>query len=176
MDWKDIGSKFVSLGLPILGGAVGGPAGVALGKVLSLAVGSSKGTPDDVLDILTNSSEALQKAKEFEATHQETLLKLTLEHELEMRKADSVDIGNVNTTMQEEAKSDHWPTYSWRPYNGFLFGTTIFCCYFLLPLLGIPIPVIPESVWLAWGAVLGVASWFRGKAQADPTIKTDNRG
>ena len=35
---------------------------------------------------------------------------------------------------------------------------------------------VPDTVWLMLGGILGVASYFRGKAQADPNIPTDNRG
>ena len=37
--------------------------------------------------------------------------------------------------------------------------------YFVLPLVHIPAPSIPTEVWLMFGGILGVASWFRGKAQ-----------
>ena len=40
--------------------------------------------------------------------------------------------------------------------------------YFILPLLKMPVPVVPVEAWAAMGSVLGIASWFRGKAQADP--------
>lgn len=72
-------------------------------------------------------------------------------------------------------KKEHWLTYSWRPYNGILFGTTVFCCYFLLPLLKIPVPNIPELVWLAWGSILGIASWHRGKMQTDTVNKSEEK-
>lgn len=40
----------------------------------------------------------------------------------------------VNQTMQAEAKSEHWPQYSWRPAWGFIsaiaFGFVVgLCCY-----------------------------------------------
>ena len=78
--------------------------------------------------------------------------------------------------MQAESKAEHWPTYAWRPFIGFLFGLMTVCIYFVLPLLKFPVPSIPSEVWMAYGAVMGVASWFRGKMQADPNIPTDNRG
>lgn len=81
-----------------------------------------------------------------------------------------------DTKQPVEVISDHWPTYSWRPFNGFLFGITVFSVYVILPLAKLPIPAIPESVWLAWGGILGVASWFRGKMQSDPNVNTDNKG
>ena len=82
----------------------------------------------------------------------------------------------MNASIQAEAKSDHWPTYTWRPFIGFCFGFAWIGVYLVLPLLKIPSPVIPSEAWLAVGGVLGVASFFRGKMQADPTIPTDNRG
>ena len=102
--------------------------------------------------------------------------KAILDHDLEMQKLVVQNETDINLTMQAEAKADHWPTYSWRPYNGFLFGTTVFCTYFVLPVLKINPPVIPVEMWMSWAAILGVASFFRGKMQADPRIPTDNRG
>ena len=102
--------------------------------------------------------------------------KAILDHDLEMQKLVVQNASDINATMQAEAKADHWPTYAWRPYNGFLFGTTVFCTYFVLPVLKIKPPEIPVEMWMAWGAILGVASFFRGKMQADPRIPTDNRG
>lgn len=95
-----------------------------------------------------------------------------LANSLELEKLATQNAANINTTMQVEAGAEHWPSYSWRPYNGFLYGTTIFCTYFLLPLLKVPVPTIPVEVWLGWSAILGVASWFRGRAQADPAVIT----
>lgn len=175
-DWKEVASKLAEIGLPLLGAALPIPGGMAIGAALASAISSKSTKPEDILATIAGNAENLQKAKEFEATHQTALLQLQMNYEIEMRKADSGDIENVNLTMQEEAKSDHWPTYAWRPFNGFLFGIMVFCTYFILPILHIPVPSIPETVWMGWGAILGVASWFRGKAQADPTIKTDNRG
>ena len=81
----------------------------------------------------------------------------------------------VNTTMQAEAAADHWPTYSWRPFIGFVFGVYI-ASLFTLPLLGkTPVVMSPDMV-LTVGGILGIASFFRGKMQADPNIPTDNRG
>lgn len=87
----------------------------------------------------------------------------------------------VNTTMQAEAGSEHWPTYSWRPAIGFSVALAV-----LLAVL---------TVFLAYGAaifgraeglqhlpgilaavagiigvvspILGIASWFRGRMQSD---------
>lgn len=91
--------------------------------------------------------------------------------ELEMRKQDSADIASVVAAMIAESQSEHWPQWSWRPYNGFLFGTTMFGCYFVLPLMKIPVPSVPFEAWTAWGAVLGVTAWWRGKQKQTITEK-----
>lgn len=169
MDWKDVGESLVKMGLPILGAALPLPGGAAIGQALASMIGAASDKPSDILATLTASSDAVLKAKQFEETHQETLLRITTDAEIRAIEA-------VNKTMQAEAAADHWPTYSWRPYNGFVFGSTFFGVYFLLPLLKLPVPVVPTEAWIALGSVLGVASWFRGKAQANPSLPTDNRG
>lgn len=95
--------------------------------------------------------------------------------------ADQANTAAVNQTMQVEAKADHWPTYSWRPFVGFCFAIAWIGDYLLLPILhgynqAIVVPVVPPEAWLAIGGVLGVASFFRGRMQADPLVPSDNRG
>ncbi|MBD1412787.1 hypothetical protein NUJ30_08795 [Burkholderia contaminans] len=106
--------------------------------------------------------------------------------------ADSANTLNVNQTMQVEARSDHWPTYSWRPFVGFCFGLlgllsglTVGGAYVGVMafhadpkvLTDIPGMLGAEAAVMATMApVLGIASYFRGKMQANPGIQTDNRG
>ncbi len=105
-------------------------------------------------------AEADQKAKEIGVKYAEIEAK---------------NIENVNKTMQSEAAAEHWPTYTWRPFIGFVFGLYI-ASMFILPLFGVrPIEMSADLV-LVVGAILGVASFYRGKMQADPTIPTVNRG
>ena len=164
MDIKQFGEALAKLGLPILGAALPIPGGAVLGKVLGSMIGKPDATEEDVLAELSTNAEALQKTKEFELTHQETLLRLQVEA-----------LTAVNKTMQVEAASDHWPTYSWRPFIGFMFGLYIFS-FVLLPLFGMAPMALSADLTLAIGGILGVASWFRGKMQADPNVNTDNRG
>jgi hypothetical protein len=62
---------------------------------------------------------------------------------------------------------EHWMKWAWRPFLAFTFGFLVFAIYVGLPLSKVPVPVVPTEVWLAFGGVLGPASWFRGKMQAD---------
>lgn len=106
--------------------------------------------------------------------------------------ADTANTAAINQTMQAEAKADHWPTYSWRPFVGFCFGLlglisglTIACAYLGVMFLHADPKVLTDipgmlgaqaAVMATMAPVLGIASYFRGKMQANPVIPTDNRG
>jgi hypothetical protein len=84
-------------------------------------------------------------------------------------------ITTVNTTMQAEAKSEHWLQWSWRPIGAFIFyflvvHNFVLASYFakwgLVPLS------VPESVWYAFLALLGVAAYTRGMNQIEQTKKS----
>lgn len=174
VDWKKI-VPILGTAAPILGNLLGGPAGAAAGALVASALGVG-GTPDEVATALKTDPEAAVKLKQLEVTRQVELEGLMLEAEKARIAAETAAIVAINATMQAEARSEHWPSYSWRPFNGFIVGTMAFGCYFVLPLLDIKPPVVPTEVWMMFGAILGVASWFRGKAQADPNVPTINRG
>lgn len=106
--------------------------------------------------------------------------------------ADTADTQAVNQTMQTEAKADHWPTYSWRPACGFAFalmavmaGATVMGAYVGVMFAHVEpgvLSYIPgmlgaeAAVMGTMAPVLGIASYFRGKMQANPTLATDGRG
>lgn len=72
---------------------------------------------------------------------------------------------SVNATMREEAKSEHWMQWSWRPMVGFTFSGVILNNYVLLPYLspyGLQTIAIPGEIWSAMLVVLGVAAGTRG--------------
>lgn len=150
-------------------------------KVVDIAqkvTGTSSG--EEALEaVKANPTLALQLQQEIDR-HSEQLAQISQAVELAEIAADTADTAAVNATMQAEAKSDHWPTYSWRPFIGFIFGVMLLGDYFVIPVLNgwfhIPQPVIPAEAWVAIGGILGVASFYRGKMQADPRVPTDNRG
>ncbi len=86
-----------------------------------------------------------------------------MDHEVRMAEIDAKKMATVNQTMQAEAKSEHWAQWSWRPFNGFLFGISIVAIYFVLPLVGKNVPEVPQWIWIGWGTILGVTTWDRGK-------------
>lgn len=98
-----------------------------------------------------------------------------LAQELEFQALAVRNAADINETMRAEAAAEHWPTYGWRPFVGFNFGLYV-AAQWILPLFGRPAPTIDAQLMLAITAILGVASWFRGKMQADPSIQTNNKG
>lgn len=115
-----------------------------------------------------------------------------LEQEVEFEKLAVQNASDINKTMQEESASEHWPSYTWRPMIGLavaldiaISSITVAVSYigvmffdvkpevlsYLPAMLGAMAAVIATAM-----PVLGVASWFRGKMQADPSIPTINRG
>jgi len=106
--------------------------------------------------------------------------------------ADQANTAAINQTMQVEAKADHWPTYAWRPFVGFCFGVlalisglTVAGAYLGVMFLRADPKVLTDipgmlgaeaAVMATMAPVLGIASYFRGKMQADPRVPTDNRG
>ena len=168
MEWNQIAGDIAKYA-PIVGGILGGPPGAALGSVGSM-IASALGvanTPDDVSVALATNPDAAVKLKAIEADHQVQLASLSMQAAANQLTAETNNLAAVNQTMQVETKSEHWSSYMWRPFCGFVFGTLMLGDYFVLPLMHIPVPVIPPEAWMTLGAVLGIASFFRGKAQAD---------
>ena len=67
----------------------------------------------------------------------------------------------VNVTMQEEDKSEHFLTYSWRPMVGYTFCLLVINNYILYPYLsshGVVLLEIPQTVWITLGSILGVTA------------------
>lgn len=168
---------------PMIAGWLGGSkAEEVAGKVVGIAQQvTGQSSPDAAVAAIAadpNLSLQFQKAVLDQQAHLAEIAADVTKAEL---AADQANTAAVNATMQTEAKADHWPTYSWRPFVGFCFGFAWIGAYFIIPILRgwwpqITQPSIPPEAWIAIGGVLGVASFFRGKMQADPNVKADGRG
>ena len=154
---------------------LGGPlAGMAV-KFLADKLGVPEATTEAVSAAMTDlntTPEGRIKLAEIDAA----LRAHALDVGADLEKLAVQNASDINKTMQVEAVAEHWPSYGWRPFIGFCFGTAWIGNYFILPLLKIPSTPIPSEAWLAIGGILGVASWFRGKAQADQTNPMPTRG
>jgi hypothetical protein len=81
----------------------------------------------------------------------------------------------INSTMQAEAKSEHWLQYSWRPlygYTGILLIihnyvlASYFAKYGLTPL------TVPSEIWYLLTTVVGVTAYTRGQNLIEQTKKS----
>jgi hypothetical protein len=189
MQWSDIAST-VGKFAPLVGTALGGPAGAAVGAIVSAALGTPN-SPDAVSQALQVNPDAAVKLAEIEKDKTLGIQQLVVAAEANRLAADTAAIQAVNTTMQAEDKSDHWPTYTWRPFIGFAVGLNVVASSVLV--LGVfagvvfgakeaavavaQLPMVLGALAAINGTVLpilGIASWYRGKMQASGTA--DVRG
>lgn len=168
MDWSQVGKKVLGMGLPLLGTAIGGPGGGALGGMVASALGLSDATPEAVAGALDKDAQsALIALRRVQEDHRFELEKLAMTSATEELKA-------VNATMRTEAKSEDTWTKRWRPFWGFssaVAWSAMACAIAYGIANGTSANVIrelsniPETFWLIPLAVLGVASYHRGKKQ-----------
>lgn len=180
---------------PMLAGMLGGPkaADVATKAVAVAQAVTGQGTPDAALAaIQANPELAMAFQTKLVESHVE-LANIAADVEKAQIAGSVQNAGDINKTMQAEAGAEHWPTYTWRPFIGFAVGCNTFAAGVLVLIVfgpvmfgSAPAAAALASLPTALGAlaainatvlpILGIASWFRGKMQADPTIDTVNRG
>lgn len=164
--------------LPWLTTALTGPLGGMAASFVADKLSLSDKTVDAVKTVLNNMSpEDALKVKQLDVEFQEHMMEIGYKdletmQELNVRASES-----VNKTMQAEAAAEHWPTYSWRPAIGFAVAwnlvsasIVVFIAYIFKPDLVAQIPgMLTAQAGLNAVAmpILGIASYFRGKAQAD---------
>jgi len=148
----------------VIGGALaGGPVGAGVGLI--------KGIANQVLGKLDDSDvteEDAQRIIEDPNLYIEFKIR-TQEIELAKMQEETKRLEAVNQTIQVESKSEHWPQFSWRPFNGFAYPSAVILIYFLLPMFGKTVPDVPQWIWLGWLSILGVAVWDRGKEKRAQT-------
>lgn len=182
MDWKELGQKIIGVGAPILGTALLGPgAGTAVGSLIADLFGG-KNDPSSINAAIQADPQAATKLIELQFKHQERFAELALDHARTENERELGIILEVNKTMREEAKSEHWPQWLWRPYWGFISGTAflvvcVFVCFLAYEAITAKdlatassaigsIPIIIgafTSLFAIPGAILGITAWGRNK-------------
>ena len=100
MDWKEIGRTAASVGAPLLGGALFGPAGSVIASIISGKFGvSPDATPDQVLTAIKGDPDAALKLRQIETTHVERLQEL----ENERLRIETADVQSARNVHQH-----HW--------------------------------------------------------------------
>lgn len=171
--------------LPWIGTALGGPLGGIATSFVADKLGLSGATTESIKSVLSGMTP--EKLAELKAADQEFQYKMASLSVDSIQKMEALNIqgyqiavqaaGDVNKTMQTESASEHWPTYSWRPAIGFAVAfnlvsasIVVFIAYIFEPNL---VPAIPGMLTAQAGLnavampILGIASYFRGKAQAN---------
>lgn len=111
------------------------------------------------------SPEEAQKFKMVLAENEHEVAKWQVELQEKAMDIEARMIETVNATMREEAKSEHWAQWLWRPMVGFTMCAVLINNYILLPYLakfGLQPIVIPPDVWTTMLVVLGAAAATRG--------------
>lgn len=155
--------------LPWIGTALGGPLGGTAAAFVASKLGMPDATVENIKQVLSGMPpEKIAELKQYEYNFQMKMAEMGYSSLHQMEELNIRALEAVNKTMQVEAAAEHWPTYSWRPFIGFMFGLYV-ASLFMLPLFNVTPVKMDADMVAAIGAILGIASWFRGKAQADPS-------
>jgi hypothetical protein len=171
-------NEILSSLLPTVATALGGPLAGAAIAWFSHVTGTDSKDVNDIIDTIkgmTPEQRAAIAAKETE--FKLAMAQLGYQTDKDILDANVRATEAVNTTMQAEAKSEHWSTYTWRPCIGFSVAfnlasssIVIFIAYIFKPEL---VTAIPNMLTAQAGLnavalpILGVASYFRGKMQTE---------
>ncbi|QDJ96114.1 hypothetical protein KE336_gp01 [Aeromonas phage 4_D05] len=99
MNWMDIGKQAIQMGAPILGGALGGPAGAAVGAMIANQFGVDDPTPGNIMAAIKADPDAAMKLREVELRHQERLIEL----ENDRFRIETADVQDARKVHQH-----HW--------------------------------------------------------------------
>ena len=153
--WTDVRDSLVKLGLPLLGAALPVPGGAAIGTALAAAIGSPSDKPDDILAHLGQNADAIQKAREFQATHEETILRITVEAE---QKANE----GVTERWKSDMNSDSWLAKNIRPMV-LIYILSLYAIFSLASGAGFNINEGYVSLLGNWG-MLVMSAYFVGRS------------
>lgn len=152
--FTDIRDAIVKLGLPILGAALPLPGGAAIGAALAASIGSPSDKPSDILATLSQSSEAVQRAMEFQATHEKALLQIAVDAE----KSASAE---VTKRWQADMTSDSWLAKNIRPMV-LIFILAIYTIFASASAFGVNVTQGYVELLGQWG-MLVVSAYFVGR-------------
>ena len=139
------------MGLPLIGDLLNSTVGKVVNKLA---------------DHFLPESASEKEKEEFKLKAQEIVL--------QEQKVLQEQMETINATMREEAKSEHFLQWAWRPIIGLTFALVIINNYILVGYLsqyGVHSIDIPGEVWNAILVILGAASAFRGWSKVEKEKK-----
>jgi hypothetical protein len=182
--WSKLGG-WVADKAPLLGGALGGPGGAALGGLIAATFGGDPNDPEQLLAHVQADPQAAVKLREIELKHKERFEELAVQRALGLAAEDTKRIEAVNETMRAESQSERWPQYSWRPACGFALAIGFLLLIAIVGWVAVVavaenrpalFAAIPELVGAFLGlfgsmaAVVGVTAWHRGQQKRERAV------
>lgn len=166
----------VAKAAPLLGSALAGPQGAAVGQLIAAKWGGSWNELDTLQDVIHNDPEAPVKLKQIEADHEVELQRLTLQaatqqlHETLADRA-SARQREVTTASIPTAQRDRTPAVL-----AYLLTLGLFVV--ILALLWVPLP--GENAHVIWGLVsslatvwVGAMGYYHGSSLGAPRQEND---
>ncbi len=168
MNWSDIGG-LVAKAAPIVGTLLGGPAGAAVGALISSALGTPA-EPDAVAKAIQADPQSLERIRKLELDHESDLTRMHLE-------AETARLTQVNQTMRAEAASNDAYVRRWRPTFGYLtaLAWTVQCCAIAWSIVGAPAQAgnVAQAITALtpmWGVALAVLGVNVAKRSQDKQV------
>src|SRR3989337_2188424 len=143
------------MGFPIIGDLLNSTVGKVVGKLVDKYLPASMSEEDKAKILLEMEKLTIEEGKNLQA-----------------------QMETINQTMREEAKSEHFLQWAWRPIIGLTFALVIINNYILVGYLsqyGVHSIDIPGEVWNAILVILGAASAFRGWSKVEKEKKNGNK-
>ena len=143
LSWSDVGKAIAGVA-PILGTALGGPAGAVVGSLVASALGTSS-SPDAVNAAIAADPASAAKILQVQTEHQEALVKMQTDYQTNLDTQRSA-------VIQAEAKSDSWMASNWRPVLMLTFTAIVATNWLILPVVSwfgphlVPL-VLPPDMW-----------------------------
>lgn len=142
-------------------GASGNPL---IGGVVAAVVRGIIGATDDGSPLQEQEARQIMDNPELHLKLRNSLQEL----EIEKLREETKQIEVVNKTIRAEARSESKAQRGWRPFNGFAFGITLFCDYFLAQIVLALIKSsmewvhVPSEIYILWSSILGITAGSRG--------------
>jgi hypothetical protein len=158
LSWSDVGKAIAGVA-PILGTALGGPAGAVVGSLVASALGTSS-SPDAVNAAIAADPASAAKILQVQNEHEEALVKMQTDYQTNL----DTQRGAV---IQAEAKSDSWMASNWRPVLMLTFTAIVAMNWLILPVVSwfgphlVPL-VLPPDMWAL--LKIGVGGYIVGRS------------
>lgn len=156
MNWKDIGKQAIQMGAPILGGALGVPAGAAVGAMIANQFGVDDPTPGNTMAAIKADPDAAMKLREVELRHQERLIEM---------ENDRFRIETADVQDARKAQQHHWMPSVITMVMCAMFGCIV-GALFILAILGENKDIVVYMAGQVSGILTSCVTYWVGSTRA----------